>query len=504
VHISNEHPATRSDVTLATRLGALVVAVWLGLGCSNTAANPRHDALPPAADPSSEVTRLPPSPADFSRRFVDVAKTVGPAVVAVTSTSTRDVELPFSGTPFDFFFRGPQSETFRQRRQGIGSGTIVDRRGYVLTNNHVVADTDEIKVVMSDDRELRAELVGGDPNTDIAVIKISHAKELGDLQPATLGRSDALQVGQWVVAIGSPFGLKQTISAGIISAVGRGRMGIADYEDFIQTDAAVNPGNSGGPLVDLEGAVIGINTAIASQTGGYQGVGFAVPIDMARAVMDQLIANGKVVRGYLGVFVTDVTPELARSFDYGGKGGVLVQDVSAGAPAAKASLRPGDIITTRDGKAVTGVVAFRNSIAQTKPGTKTAFGVFRSGKEQRLEVTLDELRSDEPEKVGEGSKRRAASHSGRGVSLQDLDAELARRLDVPSNQGAVVVAVDPDSQAGRSGLRTGDVIVEVGPDAVHSAAEADRLLAKSSARNPVRLRVLREGRGMFVVLSPDD
>jgi serine protease Do len=487
------------------------VSLALSLACSNTASTQRDagtTATAPQAQPASAVqanAKALPSPNELSRAFVEVARTVRPSVVAVTSVST--VQAPSFGSPFDFFFRGvPRPEGGRQqRRQGIGSGVIIDTRGFVLTNNHVVQDADELKVVLGDDRELEAEVVGTDPNTDLAVIKIKDAKVAQTLQPATLGDSDALEVGEWVMAVGSPFGLRQTVSAGIISAVSRGRVGIADYEDFIQTDAAINPGNSGGPLVSLNGRVIGINTAIASQTGGYQGVGFAIPISMARTVMKQLIEHGEVVRGYLGVYITDVSEELAKSFNYPAKGGALVQDVSPDGPAAKAGLKPGDIVTKRDGKQVTDTVVFRNAIAATKPGTTVSLHVWREGKEQELKVKLEELPNDQGR-----SARRAPSGpgrsgtSGRGLQLSDLTPELKRRLGAQVESGAVVVGVAPGSAAEGAGLAPGDVIVQIGDQVVKNASDTARLLNRANPAAPLRLRVVREGRGLFVILPPSE
>jgi serine protease Do len=470
-----------------------------------TAALTQSTSPAPAPAAAPQKSKLV-APSEFSRQFIDVAKAVRPAVVSVTSTSVVDAQQsPFEGSPFEFFFRGlPRGgEQAPRRRQGMGSGVIVDAaKGYILTNNHVVQDADELKVVLADDREFVAEIVGTDPNTDVAVIKLKDAGKLG-LSPAPLGNSDALQVGEWVMAIGSPFGLKQTVSAGIVSAVGRGRVGIADYEDFVQTDAAINPGNSGGPLVNLEGRVVGINTAIASQSGGYQGVGFAIPVNMARTVMDQLIAHGAVVRGYMGVYITDVSEELARSFNYKGQGGVLVQDVSPDGPAAKAGLKAGDIITQRDGKPIHDVVVFRNAIAQTAPGSQVTLTAIRDGKEVALKVKLEELPAQGEARQGMPGRGgpAATKQGGRGIELSDMTPDLKRRLQTKLDAGAVVTGVAPDSPAGTAGLQPGDVIVQIGEDPVKTAADAAKLLGKVEGK-PVRLRVVREGHGMFLILPP--
>ncbi|MDH5674265.1 MAG: Do family serine endopeptidase [Myxococcales bacterium] len=485
-----------------------IAGLWLCLACSSTAATQRDSTAAPAAKATpGEAPTAPRSVAvtDFRRQFVEVAKTVRPAVVAVTAVS--EVEVPSSpfggrGSPFDWFFRGPSQGPSKRRRQGMGSGVIVDAKGTVLTNNHVVADADELKVVLHDDRELGATLVGTDPKTDLAIIQIK-PEELGDLQlqPAALGDSDTLEVGEWVMAIGAPFGLKQTVSAGIVSAVGRGNVGIADYEDFVQTDAAINPGNSGGPLVSLEGRVIGINTAIASRSGGNQGIGFAIPVNMAKAVMEQLMNGGKVVRGYLGVYIADLERELSESFGYRERGGVLIQDVAPDGAAAKAGLKAGDIVIERDGKPVEDAATFRIAIAQTPPGTKVGLLIFRDGKRQKMVVTLGTLPGQQQAQAPSGAGGKGGP--GRwGLGLQDLDAQLRKRFEIEAAAGAVVVEVRPDSPAARAGLRPGDVLLQVQNQKVDSAASASKLLAKANAKKTLRLRVLREGRGLFLIMPP--
>ncbi|MFI5308685.1 MAG: trypsin-like peptidase domain-containing protein [Polyangiales bacterium] len=484
----------------------LLTAVSLGLclACSSPGATQQRSAAPsPAATaPAPSAPAAKPAPVaatDFRRQFVEVAKTVRPTVVAITSVSTVEVGTSrFEGSPFEFFFHGaPHPE--KQKRQGVGTGVIVDPRGYILTNNHVVADADEIKVALKDDRELEAQVVGTDPKTDVAIIKVKLDGLKGEpLQAAALGDSDKLEVGEWVMAVGSPFGLTQTVSAGIVSAVGRGHVGIADYEDFIQTDAAINPGNSGGPLVNMNGQVVGINTAIASRTGGNNGVGFAIPINMARSVMHQLIDHGQVVRGYLGVYIGDVNEELAKSFGYQGKGGVLVQDVSADGPGAKAGLKAGDIILERDGKPASDVTSFRNGIAQSAPGTSLALVVFRDGKRMSLSAKLEALPGEATGKPG----KHAPKAGGRGLGVSDITPELKQRLQLELDRGAVVVQVRPDSSADQAGLKPGDVIAQVGADEVKNAKDAERMIGHSDAGKALRLRVIREGHGVFVILPP--
>jgi serine protease Do len=275
-------------------------------------------------------------------------------------------------------------------------------------------------------------------------------------------------------------------------------MGITDYEDFVQTDAAVNPGNSGGPLVNLDGSVIGINTAIASRTGGSQGVGFAIPINMAKAVMKQLIDHGEVVRGYLGVYIADLREDLAKSFGYKGHG-VLVQDVSPDSPGGKAGLKPGDIIIERDGRAIADVTTFRNGIAQTAPGSSVALTVFREGKKVQLNAKLEALPG---QKDAKKKGKLDPARTGRGLGVADLTPELRDRFQIEASQGAVVVQIAPDSPAQSAGLRPGDVLVQVGSEPIKNAKDAERAIGKSDAKQSLRLRIVREGHGMFVLVPP--
>jgi serine protease Do len=303
-----------------------------------------------------------------------------------------------------------------------------------------------------------------------------------------------------VIACGSPFGLRQTVSAGIVSAIGRGNVGITEYEDFIQTDAAINPGNSGGPLVDLEGRVVGINTAIASQTGGNNGIGFAIPISMARFVLEQLVKTGKVVRGYVGLLIGDVNEDLAESFQFRGSGGALVQDVTSNGPGERAGLKPGDIIIERDGRTIASAGAFRNGIADTAPGTAVKLSVWRDGKRLEVPVTLGELPVAEQAAAKRGSNNPVAPKEPArwGLGLGDITPELAQRLQLGATRGALVQQVQSGSSADEAGLTPGDVIVSIGDREVKKASDARDILLKSEG--PLRLRVMREGHGFFMVL----
>jgi serine protease Do len=472
--------------------------------CTST---PQTSARSTSVDATARTERALLEPGDFRQRFVEVAKQIKPAVVTITSVHKVEApELPFGGegSPFEFFFRGPGGfpvPPMPHEQQGMGSGVVVDVNGTVLTNNHVVEGADELKVVLHDDHEVKATIVGTDPKTDLAVLRIEAESLAGrQLTAAPLGKSEDLEVGEWVMAIGAPFGLQHTVSAGIVSAVGRGSMGITDYEDFIQTDAAINPGNSGGPLVDLEGRVIGINTAIASRTGGNQGIGFAIPVDMARRVTDQLITNGSVVRGYLGILIADLTPQLAESFGFKGEHGILVQDVTKASPAAVAGLKAGDIILERDGTPMRNASSFRNAIAATAPESEVRLKVFREGKEVDVSVKLGTLPT---EAVAKADPAQADQQPRWGLSLGDITEQVRGRLKLEAGtKGAVVVQVQPGSSAARAQLRPLDVIVQVDDDAVSSASEATARMQAAPRDKPLRVRILREGNGVFVILPP--
>jgi serine protease Do len=453
-------------------------------------------AAPAHATALAEPAKLSQLELSFER----VAETAGPSVVSITSVRvhkpTERVPGPQFRSPFDeFFFGDPFRDHFDQapesgrREQGLGSGFIVDAAGYILTNNHVVDGADELTVHFTDDRQVKAKVIGTDPKSDLAVIKVDGK----DLKPLLLGDSDNLRVGQWVVAIGAPFGLEQSVTAGIVSAKGRSNVGIVDYEDMIQTDAAINPGNSGGPLLNLEGKVVGINTAIASRSGGYQGIGFAIPISMARAIMKQLIDNGKVVRGWLGVAIQKLTPELSRSFDYKGTG-IVVADVTSDTPAAKAGLESGDIIVSLDGQQVRDVSAFRNRIAQLAPGTKIDLEVVRGGKTKKMGAQVGE----QPATFA----NRGPQNVDVGLELSDASPDLKRQFDLPEKAiGAVIVQVTPGSVAARAGLRPGMVITEVDRHAIKNAADAKRHLGRGATKKGVLLRVVDREGSRFIVLG---
>jgi serine protease Do len=449
--------------------------------------------------------------------YAPIIRKAAPSVVNIYSTRTVSVRRywnPFSDNPFFRPFSGdesnPQAQRPRTRReQDLGSGVVVSSDGYILTANHVVdgADLNGVKVVLATGgKEFTAKVVGTDPPTDVAVLKV----DAKDLPAITIADSDKLEVGDVVLAIGNPFQIGQTVTMGIVSAVGRGNFPfgqINQYEDFIQTDAAINPGNSGGALVDAEGRLVGINTAIISESGGYQGVGFAVPINLARNVMDSLIKNGKVTRGYLGLLPQNVTPDLAKAFNLPDENGVLIGDVTTNSPAARAGLKEGDVIREIDGKKVTGDRQFRLTIADIQPDTKVTLKILRNGKEQTLTATvgkLDELRQTR------GARRSRANPQNNppadqaaldGVEVADLSANLRRQLNLPNSvQGALVTNVEEGSNAAEAGLRPGDIIQEINRQPVRNADETVNLSDKAKG-DQILLRVWTQGVGRYVAVN---
>lgn len=446
-----------------------------------------------------------------SKAFTSVVKKAGPAVVhvGVEKTASRGGAQQF---PFDLFndpfferFFGPQfrhpdvpqgrgNRSFKQ--QAAGSGFIISADGYILTNNHVVDGAESITVRLEDQREFKAKVVGTDPQTDVAMLKV----EGNNLPVLPLGDSDALEVGEWVIAIGSPFQLNQTVTVGVVSAKGRNRMGITDYENFIQTDAAINPGNSGGPLLNIRGEAVGMNTAIFSRSGGYMGIGFAIPINMAKNIEQQLRTTGKVTRGWLGVMIQDVNEELAKQFGTQNKRGALISEVSADSPAQKAGLLQGDIITAINGRAVDNVTDLRNRIAETPPNTAVTLRVFRNGQERDLKVNIGEQPKNLGAQAGAGG---GSSLDSMGLSLQDLSDVLARQFGYEKDQGVLIASVEPDSIAARAGLSGGQLIEEVNRARVRNIKELEQALGKNRGAKQVLLRVRVDGNSRYVVLQSE-
>jgi serine protease Do len=436
--------------SLTSRFAAICVAIALAVS----------SGLTYAEEQAIESLR------ETGKAFSSVAKKVSPAVVFIRMERRRQSPFP-GGSPFDdeFFRRFFGMPEMPQERMevGQGSGFIFTKDGYILTNNHVVGDADRLTVRLLDGREFDGKVVGTDPPSDVAVIRIETKDELPVL---ALGDSDALEVGEWVLAIGNPFGLSHTLTVGVVSATGRSSLGVTDYENFIQTDAAINPGNSGGPLVNLDGEVVGINTAIFSQTGGSMGIGFAIPINMASAIEKQLVEEGEVTRGFLGVVIQNLTPELADSFDVDVRKGALVAEVTPDSPASKAGIQQGDIILEMDGEEVENVPDLRNRIALTAPGTKTRFRILRDGRERNVSVEIGKL---DPEMLASAGGR--SSIGELGISVSDMSEEQARSLGYEGESGVLITAVESDGPAARAGLRRGMLIRQANRRTVSSTDE---------------------------------
>lgn len=433
-----------------------------------------------------------------NQAMAEVVAAVKPAVVNISSTKTIKMpgfQSPFFDDPFFRRFFGDEFGSFQRPREhkqsGLGSGVIVGKDGYILTNNHVIKDADEIKVKLSDKREFKGKVVGTDPKTDIAVIKI----DSNHLPVIKLGDSEKLRVGETVIAVGNPFGLNQTVTSGIVSATGRANVGIADYEDFIQTDAPINPGNSGGALVNIRGELVGINTAIFSTSGGYQGIGFAIPSSMAKAVMDNLIKKGKVVRGWLGVSIQPVTPDLAKQFDIKDDKGALVGDVVEDSPADKAGLQRGDVIIEYDGKDVADPSSLRNNVAGTPPGKKVTLKIMRYGKSQKMYVTIAELPAEMQKLQG------GFDNLFKGVIVQGLTPELKRSLDIPKRIGGVVVTDVDDSSPANGFIMPNDVIIEVNRKKINGTKDYEATVSKIKSGQDILLLVFRNGSTTYISLS---
>ena len=434
--------------------------------------------------------------------FASILKPVLPAVVNIKSSKVvknKGENMPFLNDPFfrQFFgnqFGTQQPQPHAEREQSLGSGVIVTSDGTILTNNHVIDGATDIKVFLGDNREFPGKVIGTDPKTDVAVVKINAT----GLPTLPLGDSAKMQVGDIVLAIGDPFGIGKTATMGIVSATGRGGLGIENYEDFIQTDASINPGNSGGALIDLHGSLIGINTAILSgEGGGNQGIGFAIPINMAHNVMNQIVEHGKVVRGYLGVHIQDVTPELAHQFGLNQGGGVLIGDVSPDTPAAKAGIKKGDVVLELNGQPIDAANQLQVQISQMAPGTSARMKIWRDGKAQDVTVNLGEL-PEQAEKQGPGENSEGALE---GVEVQNVTPDLAQQLDLPAGtKGVVVTQVDPSSAAASVGLDRGMVIQEVNRKPVNNVEEFKRALAGSSSQS-VLLLVNQGGVTRYLVVE---
>ena len=438
--------------------------------------------------------------------FAPVVKKAAPSVVNIYTT--RLVKDQAVRNPFGQFFGLPDQpdEETRTRKEGsLGSGVIVSPNGYILTANHVVEDADVIKVaVQNNKKEFTAHVIGKDSLSDVAVLKI----DATNLPAVTLADSEQLQVGDVVLAIGDPFGVGQTVTMGIVSALGRNGLGFGSYEDFIQTDAAINPGNSGGALVDAEGRLVGINTAIISPSGGSLGIGFAVPVNLARHVMERLIKDGRVVRGYLGLDLKDLTPDLAEEFKVPGQNGVLVNDVAPNTPAIKAGVQSGDVITAVNGKEMADANTLRLAISESSPGSTASLKIIRDGSNKTIDVVLGELPgSRRPAGQEQVETEASTTDSLDGVAVDDLSPEIRQALRVPARiKGVLVREVDPQSNAAEAGLLKGDVITEINHQPVANSDDAIRL-CKDAQGDHILLRVwhrIRGQGGSYRFLSVDN
>jgi len=430
--------------------------------------------------------------------FATLAKRVGPSVVNVSTTQVRkaaaDTPSPFdSDDPmsqfWQRFFGGRMPRGGSQRQTGLGSGFIIDRNGTILTNYHVVDGAQKISVTLSDGKTYDAKVIGKDQKTDIAVIKIDAGQ---DLPAVTFGDSDRLEVGEWVMAIGNPFGLDHTVTSGIVSAKGR-QIGQGPYDNFIQTDASINPGNSGGPLINLRGEVVGITTAIYSQSGGNIGIGFAIPTNSVKELLPQLKDKGRVVRGYLGTTVQKITPEIADSMGLKQQRGALVADVMRGSPAERAGIKTGDIITEFNSKEVKDSAELPALVARVAPGTTASIKVLRDGKEISLPITVGEMKDTEVATAGE--------EGDLGLAVQPLTPEVAQSMGLNRAEGLVITEVKPGSAADDAGLREGDVITEVNRRPVKTLADYNREMARSNKGQSVLFLVRRGDSSVFLALK---
>jgi serine protease Do len=496
VYMTTELFKSRRWLATAALATALAVTGFYGLRAASLGTLPFEH-------PAPTIKMAPRSEAASGRGYSSVVKRVLPAVVNISSS--RVVKQAAVETPqgVDPFFRQFFGNDFAQRfnvphertEKALGSGVIIAPEGYILTNNHVVDGAKEVTVTLHDKRELKARVVGTDPRTDIAVLKI----EGSNFPTLTLADSSKVEIGDIVLAIGDPFGVGQTVTSGIVSATGRGNLGIEQVEDFIQTDAPINPGNSGGALVDDEGRLIGINTAILSgNSGGSQGIGFAVPINMARHDLNEILAHGKVEHGYLGILPQDVTPALAKAFNTNETNGALVGEITPNSPAAHSGLKQGDMIVAVNGQSISDASQLRSRIGMMDPNTTVTLKVLRDGETEDVRVTLGEYPSKE---------ERASIQNGdsdntlQGVSVENLTPETAQELKLPANtKGVVVNQVNPASRAADAGLKPGDVIQQVNHQSVASVNEYNHAVGASKKDEPVLLLVDRNGNSMFLAV----
>lgn len=433
---------------------------------------------------------------DWKNGFVEVAKKVKPSVVAIRSERTVTAgpgygEDFFKGTPFEDFFKQHGGPPVKRKQMGEGSGVIVDGKGYILTNYHVVAGAEKITIHLFDGRELKGTVRGTDPRTDLAVVRV----ETTDLPVAVLGDSDKIQVGEWAIAVGSPFGLEETVTVGVISAKGRSGLGTGTYEDFLQTDASINPGNSGGPLVNIDGDVIGINAMII-QPG--QGIGFAIPINLAKTIMLELIKTGKVIRPWIGIGLQDITPDLMKFFNLKEKEGALISQVYSGSPAEQVGLKVGDVVIEVDGVKIANSQDVVREVLKKKVGQKVNFVALREGKRTPISVTTAQM----PEKIGERGPTKPA-REWFGLRVSEVTPDIAKQLGLKKTEGVVITGVEPNSIAQGAGLKTGDIILEVNRQKILNENDYRSVLEKTKPDKGVLFLIDREGSTFFVTLTEE-
>ena len=474
-----------------TLLALVMATALVGLGYGIAPAVKSNDVPAPAVVKSSDIPMVPAS-------FSDLAEKVRPGVVNIQVVKTvKNAGFGFPNsfrTPFGDFF-GPFFDENAHRspqQQGVGSGFVISSDGYILTNNHVVDEANQIKIKLADGKEYDAKVVGRDPKTDLALLK---AEGASSLQPLQLGDSESLKVGSWVVAIGSPFGLEQTVTAGIVSAKGR-VIGSGPYDNFIQTDASINPGNSGGPLLNTEGQVVGINTAIFSQGGGNVGIGFAIPVNMAKEIVPQLKDKGHVTRGWLGVGIQRITPELAKSFGLKDEKGALVSQVVKGGPADKGGIETGDVIVEFDGKQLADSNELPRMVAPLPVGTTVSVKVLRGGNLVDREVKIGQL-EEQKEEVANVSTRKPL-----GMTVQNITPEIAKGLSLKSETGVVVASVIPQSPAAQADIRSGDVIQQVNKKPVEDVEDFKQKIENAKDQETILLLIQRGKNTLFAALTP--
>jgi len=498
-----------NKIPQAILLSMLLITNIAAASCRGSAQDPASQAGPQAAPASASSGQSVSTGREmirqFSEAFESAAAKVSGSIVSIYAEQVVQVQNPF-GNPDDSFrqffgddffkrFFGPQQQ--KQTIRSLGSGVIVSADGHILTNNHVVAKAQKLYVVIGDKKRYVAKVIGADPPTDVAVIKIDAA----NLPVAMLGDSEQVRVGQWVIAVGNPFQLLHTVTAGIISAKGRSSVGLATYEDFFQTDASINPGNSGGALADLDGNVIGINTAIESPSGGNIGIGFAIPINMAKQVMATLLSKGKIQRGYMGLFLQDIDDDLAKALKLNKTEGALVASVEAGGPADKAGIKQGDVIIALAGRPVADRDDLRNRVAQIQPGTTVKVTVLRNGQEMPMTIVLGSLPSTETAPVSREEEGQQPTSQKLGLTVQTLTSDMADQLGYPKEHGAVITDVAAGSVAEDAGLQRGDLIKQINRVDVRTAGDLENALRKVRSGESAALLVKRGNSSFYAAIQ---